>query len=51
VSSLDGAPDSDAEQAWDAEILRRLREIDEGAAQLVDREELRKRIRERISRA
>jgi putative addiction module component (TIGR02574 family) len=51
VASLDGRPDAGAEQAWDAEILRRLAEIDSGTAKLVDREELRRRLRARMSRA
>ena len=50
VASLDGPADADAESAWDAEILRRLAEIDSGAAELVDREELRRRMRARMSR-
>lgn len=51
VSSLDGPADADAESAWDAEILRRLAEIDAGSAKLIDREELRRRMRARLSRA
>jgi len=51
VVSLDGPPDKDAEAAWDAEILRRLAEIDSGTAELVDRDELRRRMRARMSRA
>ena len=51
VSSLDGPADADAESAWDAEILRRLAEIDAGTAKLVDREELRRRMRARVSGA
>jgi putative addiction module component (TIGR02574 family) len=51
VSSLDGPADADAESAWDAEILRRLAEIDAGTAKLIDREELRQRMRARMSRA
>ena len=51
VVSLDGPADQDAGQAWDAEIQRRLAEIDTGAAQLIDREEFRRRMRERISRS
>ena len=47
--SLDGAIDSDAEEAWDAEIVRRLAEIDSGTAVLIDREEFRRRMRARIS--
>ncbi len=51
VTSLDGPADPDAGQAWDAEIQRRLAEIDTGTAQLVDRENFRRRMRERISRS
>ena len=51
VVSLDGPADADAGSAWDAEILRRLAEIDSGTAELIDREELRRRMRARISRA
>ena len=51
VGSLDGPVDKDAESAWDAEILRRLGEIDAGTAELVDREELRRRMKARMSRA
>ena len=51
VGSLDGPVDKDAESAWDAEILRRLVEIDAGAAELIDREEFRRRMKARMSRA
>ena len=51
VGSLDGPADTDAESAWDAEILRRLGEIDAGTAELIDREELRRRMKARMSRA
>ena len=50
VTSLDGPADQDAGQAWDAEIQRRLAEIESGTALLVEREEFRRRMRERISR-
>ena len=50
VTSLDGPADSDVEQTWDAEITRRLAEIDTGTAELVDREELRRRMQARMSR-
>ncbi len=50
VISLDGPPDPDAEKAWDAEIMRRLSEIDSGAAKLVDRKEFRRRMRARLKR-
>lgn len=49
--SLDGPADSGVEEAWDAEILRRLAEIDSGTANLIDREEFRRRMRARMSRA
>jgi putative addiction module component (TIGR02574 family) len=48
VASLDGAPDPAAAVAWDAEILQRVTEIDEGTATLVDSEEVSKRIRARV---
>lgn len=51
VMSLEGAVDPDAETAWDAEIVRRLAEIDTGAATLLDREEFRRRMRVRITHA
>ena len=51
VASLDGPSEPDAEKAWDAEILRRLAEIESGTADLIDREEFGRRMRARISRA
>ena len=51
VGSLDGPADKGAESAWDAEIQKRLDEIDSGTAKLVDREEFRRRIKARMSRA
>jgi len=50
VLSLDGPADKDAATAWDTEILRRLAEIDSATAQLIDRDELRRRMQGRISR-
>jgi len=41
VISLDGPPDTNVEQAWDAEI-------ESGTATLIDREEFRRRLRARI---
>lgn len=46
IKSLDTPGDEDVSEAWDAEILRRLSQIDAGTANLVDREEFRKRMRE-----
>ena len=48
--SLDGPIDANAESAWDAEVLHRLGEIDAGTAELIDRDELRQRMRARMSR-
>jgi putative addiction module component (TIGR02574 family) len=50
VQSLDGAADPDAAKEWDAEILRRLDEVTSGNAQIIDRAEFARRMRERITR-
>ena len=47
--SLDEPAEPDAADAWDREILRRLGQIDAGTATLIDREELRRRMRARIA--
>ena len=44
IASLDQPVDEHAEDAWRAEILRRLQEIDSGAAQLIPWEEARRRL-------
>ena len=49
VTSLDAPTDADATEAWDREIRRRLAEIDAGTAKLIDRDEFRRRMRERLS--
>ncbi len=48
VMSLDGKPDAGTPEAWDAEILLRLAEIDEGKVSLIDAEEVSNRIRARV---
>lgn len=48
LTSLDGTPDADAQDSWDREILRRLREIDAGTANLIDRDEFKRRMRSRL---
>ena len=48
IASLDAPPDPDTANAWDAEIARRIAEIDSGTAKLIDRTELRRRIQQRI---
>ena len=50
VTNLDGPVDQDVESAWDAEIKRRIAEIDSGNLLLIDREEFRNRVRERTNR-
>ncbi|MDP8989790.1 MAG: addiction module protein [Acidobacteriota bacterium] len=44
LDSLDTTVDPDAETLWQAEILRRTREIDEGTVHLVPWSELRARL-------
>lgn len=51
VRSLDEPADSDATSEWDKEILERLRAIDAGTAQLIDRDELRTRLEKRLGSA
>ena len=51
VASLDGPSDPSVEQAWDAEIARRIAEIDSGTANLIDREEFDRRMRDRLNRS
>jgi putative addiction module component (TIGR02574 family) len=50
VASLDGEPDPKVADEWDAEILRRLRQIDNGTAEFVDRSELKRRMRQHLVR-
>ena len=49
MTSLEGPADADVKDEWHAEILRRLAEIDSGTAGLIDRQELRRRMRARMS--
>ena len=48
VSSLDGTPDSDAQDAWDREIVRRIGELDAGTAKLIDRNEFKRRLQSKL---
>lgn len=48
VASLDGTPDPDAATAWDAEVLRRLQDVDQGTAELIDADEVARRIGRRL---
>lgn len=46
ISSLEPEEDSNVEQAWRAEVARRVEELDNGTAVAVDWEEARRRILE-----
>lgn len=48
VDSLDTEVDEGAEQAWREEIIRRLREIDNGIAKLIPWDEARRRLLARL---
>lgn len=50
IQSLDAPRDEGVEDAWEQEISRRIREIDAGQAQLLERTEFRKRIRAKLER-
>jgi putative addiction module component (TIGR02574 family) len=50
VQSLDGPADSDTAAEWEKEINRRLMDIDSGTAELIDRDEFRRRIAARLKR-
>lgn len=49
VVSHDGQSEPDVEQAWDAEILRRLAEIDSSTANWIARQEFSRRMQSRMS--
>ena len=44
LDSLDDTIDEDAESAWEIEIARRIKEIDEGRAELIPWSEVRRRL-------
>lgn len=50
LASLDGPPDADAAEAWEAEIGRRLDELESGQVQTVSSAEVLRRIDERLRR-
>ena len=50
VASLDGVAEVDAIDQWDAELLRRLAEVEAGTATLLSREEFRDRMRDRLTK-
>ncbi len=48
LASLDGPADADAEQAWEAEIARRLDDVQSDKAQTMDADEALRRIDARL---
>jgi putative addiction module component (TIGR02574 family) len=50
LASLDGPPEADAQEAWEAEIAKRLDELESGRVQTVSSEEALRRIDERLRR-
>jgi putative addiction module component (TIGR02574 family) len=50
IASLDGPADTGAEQAWEAEITKRLDELEAGNARTVDAEEALRKIDDRLRR-
>jgi putative addiction module component (TIGR02574 family) len=50
LASLDGPPDADAAEVWEAEIAKRLDELESGQVQTVDADEVLRRIDKRLSR-
>ena len=44
IQSLDAEPESDVEEAWRAEVARRVRELDEGLVKAIDWDEARRQI-------
>ena len=51
VASLDGESEAGAVDDWDAEILRRLDQIDAGAATFVSRDEFKRQLRQHLKPA
>ena len=49
IDSLDSEVDEDAEEAWRSEIARRVRDLDSGAVQTIAWDEVRRRLRTRLS--
>jgi putative addiction module component (TIGR02574 family) len=48
IASLDEPADGGAAQAWDNEITRRISMVRDGEAELLTRDELRRKVRERL---
>lgn len=48
IKSLDAPADEGVGVAWDKEIVRRIAQIDSGQAKLLNRDEFRKKLQDRI---
>ena len=48
IASLDGDPDEGVEEAWAAEIKRRVDQIERGAVELIPWEQVRAELRQRL---
>jgi putative addiction module component (TIGR02574 family) len=49
IESLEGAPDSDVEAAWAAEIEKRVAELDAGTVESIPWEQVRQRLLDRLN--
>lgn len=45
LASLDEAPDTDVEQAWQEEVQRRLKQVERGEVKTIPWEEVQRRLR------
>jgi putative addiction module component (TIGR02574 family) len=45
IASLDEAPDTDVERAWQEEVQRRLQQVEHGEVKTIPWEEVQKRLR------
>ena len=51
LESVESDPDQDVEQAWVAEIDRRLKSMDDGTATMIPWEEVKQRTHEKLKRS
>ena len=50
IASLDGAPEEGVEEAWDAEVARRIRQLESGEARLLDWETVKAEVARALKR-
>ena len=51
LESVESDPDQDVEQAWVAEIDKRLKSVDDGSATMIPWEEVKRRTHEKLARS